>query len=173
MNRSRLQASLGLSLIEVMVTIVILAFGLMGVAALMALSVRQQHETRLHTQAVFVAEAMMERMRANPLAVWTQSYDGAYDQADEPTGPACDEGNACTPADVAARDRVVWSRELSEFLHGGTGNITCVINSLPPANELLGAPPLDGYCDLSVAWQEIDEDSSDPVPASVAWRFIP
>ena len=162
-------------MLEVMVTLVVLAVGLLGAALLMSVSVRQQHESRLHTQAVFVGEAMMERMRANPIAVWNHAYDREYSVEDLPDATTCGVGAPCGPAELAARDAVEWTRELDEFLFGGTGEVACTIRSLPDAGNLVGAPPLDGYCDLSVAWLEVsaDDSSAPPIENSVSWRFIP
>lgn len=173
MNRLPSPTARGFSLLEVLVTLVILAVGLLGAALLMSVSVRQQHQTRLHTQAVFVGETMMERMRANPIAVWNQTYDGDYTQETIEDTPDCADA-PCNPTLLAARDGQQWIRELNEFLFGGTGTIDCVVNTLPDASTLVGAPPLDGYCDMTVAWMETStDDANTTVEASVAWRFIP
>ena len=173
MNTRPFRAHAGFSMIEALVTIFVLAYGLMGVAALMVLSVRQQHQTRVQTQAVFVGEAMMERMRANPLGVWGLAYDGNYGPATGTSVPACPADTPCTPAQLATRDGRLWARELVEFLNDGNGQIDCVASSMPAGAELAGAPPFDGHCDVTVSWSEVSDRGDEAAPLEISWRFVP
>lgn len=61
------QLSRGFTLIEVLVTLVILTFGLLGIAGLMAKGQRIAFEAYQRQQAVALASDMAERMRGNRL----------------------------------------------------------------------------------------------------------
>jgi type IV pilus assembly protein PilV len=72
------QLSRGFTLIEVLVTLVILTFGLLGIAGLMAKSQRLAYEAYQRQQAVALATDMAERIRGNRTLASVC-----------PTGPAC------------------------------------------------------------------------------------
>lgn len=59
----------GLTLIEVLVTLVILSVGLLGMAAMQFTGIRSANGSSFRTQATLFADDMVERMRANPTAV--------------------------------------------------------------------------------------------------------
>ena len=57
--------NMGFTLIEVLVSVVILAIGLLGIAALQAASIRNTQNANIRSQAVFLAENLAARMRSN------------------------------------------------------------------------------------------------------------
>lgn len=67
----------GASLIEVLVAVLILAIGLLGVAALQAAALRNGQSALGRTQAVVQAYAMLDAMRANPTAARGNNYNKA------------------------------------------------------------------------------------------------
>ena len=56
----------GISLVEVIVTILILSIGLLGMAALQNTSLKLAYDSYLRTQASFLAYDLIDRIRANP-----------------------------------------------------------------------------------------------------------
>ena len=60
--------SRGFTLIEVLVTLLVLSIGLLGLASLQIQGLRGTHEALLHTQAGTLAVDMAERLRAEPFA---------------------------------------------------------------------------------------------------------
>lgn len=62
---SRLKGAEGFSLIEVLVALVILAFGLLGLAGLQMAGLRNNDSAYLRSQATFHAYDIVDRMRAN------------------------------------------------------------------------------------------------------------
>ncbi len=88
----------GSSILEVLVALFVLAVGLLGVIALQAESLKFNQQSYSSTQALFLANEMAERMRANKGAP-----------------------SLTTGADVTA-----WSTQVAERLPGGTGVITPV-----------------------------------------------
>ena len=67
----------GVTLLEVMVSVLVFSVGLLGMAGLMLVSQRTNHSAFLRTQAGFLAQGMIDRMRANPGGVWAGSYQSA------------------------------------------------------------------------------------------------
>lgn len=109
------QRQRGAGLIEVLVAVLVLAVGLLGVAGLQLVSLRNNHSAALRSQAVVMAYDALDRMRANRTAALTGSYAIAF------TDPA----PACTTV-VAACDLREWKQALST-LPSGQGAITSSI----------------------------------------------
>ena len=85
----------GFTLIEVLVSMVIMAVGLLGLAGLQTLSLRDNQDDYLSSQATALAYEMSDRIRAN----------AAFWQGPVPT-PSCPAANLCNnaanPCDAAA-----------------------------------------------------------------------
>lgn len=77
----------GMTLIEVLVSVLILAIGLLGAAAIQLNALKYTDSSRIGTQASFVAYDMMDRIRANP--------DADYRLASLATAPT--SGNLSLP----------------------------------------------------------------------------
>lgn len=105
----------GFSLIEVMVTMMILSFGLLGIAGLLVSGVSNAASSEAMTKASQLAADMADRMRANPTVALsaTSEYITAY--TDNP--PA-------SPASIAQNDKKVWLEALAAQLPQGDGKIT-------------------------------------------------
>ena len=139
----------GFTLIEVMIAILIFSVGLMGMAALMVLSVKTNQSAYLRTQASFLAQGFADRMRANMSQI--PSYNGTYDASTIGPDP-CSGGIACIPTEVVNRDRALWSQQLVNSLPNPTATVACV-------GALLGFPgqpttPFSGQCTLTIQWDE-------------------
>ena len=131
--------SKGFSLLEVMVTLLILSVGLLGLAGLQAQSLRFNHFAFMRGQASMLAYAMADRMRANRFAVVTDAgnYVGSYNETDTggnyqaPFNNSCTQstpgGTAtnCTINQMAAHDRLQWDLDLTNALASGQG-VVCV-----------------------------------------------
>lgn len=63
-----LKAQQGMTLIEVLMSLVILGVGLLGAAAIQLNALKYTDSSRISSQASFVAYDMLDRIRANPLA---------------------------------------------------------------------------------------------------------
>lgn len=120
MNTNR-QTMRGFTLIEVLVTLVVLAIGLLGLAGLQASSLKHNNNAYQRTQATFLAYDILDRMRANPMGVEAGNYN-AINTGTPPTSPACIT-TGCTPAQLADNDIVEWSTDLTAVLPSGNGVI--------------------------------------------------
>jgi len=58
----------GFTLVEVLITVIIMAVGLLGVAGLQLAGMRSNHSAFLRTQATVAAYDLIDRMRADPRA---------------------------------------------------------------------------------------------------------
>jgi len=69
----------GFTLVEVLVTVIIMAIGLLGVAGLQLAGMRSNHSAFLRTQATIAAYDLIDRMRADPEAFENVHYSTAAD----------------------------------------------------------------------------------------------
>jgi type IV pilus assembly protein PilV len=93
----------GFSLIEVLVAIVLLTIGMLGLSALQARATLMGIESYQRTQALLLAQDMLDRIRAN------KPDAGAYVGSDYGTGPVVD----CGTVPGVVRDRCLWTNTLA------------------------------------------------------------
>lgn len=120
LSRSRQR---GLTLIEVLVTIAITAFGLLGVAGLLARSSSLANASYTRTAVTQKIYALADRMRTNPRGVADGNYNAV--PATCPAGIDCGT-TTCNAAQMAAYDLCQWSSEVSSTLPGGKGLVAPV-----------------------------------------------
>jgi type IV pilus assembly protein PilV len=159
----RKKSEQGFTLLEVLVAVLVFSFGLLGIAGMMTISVRNNHNGYLRSQANFLAENMLDRMRANPTAVWNGWYNGTA----AVTSVDCTLTNPCDYQDLATQDVSLWAQSLQVALPNGTGDVNCVNNSALPTTIIpadapsiwFPAPVYDGVCTITVTWQEANRES--------------
>lgn len=104
----------GFSLLEVLITILVISIGLLGLAALQAFSLKANQSANFRTQATSLAYMIVDRMRAHgggPLNTTTAYYG---------------EGS-----DARARaDLGEWRARITAQLPGGVGTITFPGNTI-------------------------------------------
>jgi len=99
----------GMTLLEVLITIVILAFGLLGLAGLQGRMQVAEFEAYQRTQAVVLLQEMVDRIRANPKN--SMSYvPAALGTTTKGTGSAAEDCTA--PTDQADIDLCEWHNAL-------------------------------------------------------------
>jgi len=114
-RRQRLRSQGGFSMIEVLVTVLILAIGLLGLAGLQSTSLRSNHSAMLRSQATVLAYDIVDRLRANRDAALNGGYDIAL-------------GNAGSGSSMVAGDLIAWKGNLDAMLPEGDGAIVRVRN---------------------------------------------
>jgi type IV pilus assembly protein PilV len=67
----------GFTLVEVLVTIIVMAIGILGVAGLQLAGMRSNHSAYLRTQATIAASDLIDRMRADPAAFAGKRFDSS------------------------------------------------------------------------------------------------
>ncbi|MBZ0071799.1 MAG: type IV pilus modification protein PilV [Thiohalobacteraceae bacterium] len=83
----------GFSLIEILITVLILAIGLLGLAGLQGASLRNNQSAYVRTQATNLAYEIVDAMRANVTVARAGGYDLAYGAASSSGGIAQDDLN--------------------------------------------------------------------------------
>lgn len=109
----------GFTLIEVMVSVVVLAIGLLGLAGLQATSMRFNSSAYLRSQATSLAYDIADRIRANVIMARNGSYDGV---AIQNPPPAC--AVIAPVGSLAQQDIQAWRNALACTLPSGTGSVT-------------------------------------------------
>ena len=100
----------GFTLLEVLVAIVVMSIGLLGLAGLMASSLKNSHSAYQRTQATWLAYDALDRMRANRQIALAGGYNLALGAT--PGGSA-----------LAAIDLGEWDTALANTLPAGDGSI--------------------------------------------------
>jgi type IV pilus assembly protein PilV len=108
-QKHQLPSARGFTLVEVLVTLVIMSIGLLGLAALQLTSLKANHGSATRTQAVYLAYDIIDRMRANPTAVTAGSYNTTI-------------GAVPTGGTVAGDDLVAWKKNIVNALPKGDIN---------------------------------------------------
>ncbi len=115
----------GDTMIEVLVTVIILAVGVLGAAAMQVTTIQNLNSSYSASVAAMVAEDFSERMRANPVAALTDDYV----HATAPDGfPDC-VANACTLTQLASYDVGSWWQVMTGVLPVASGQVTRIIGT--------------------------------------------
>lgn len=114
----------GFSLIEVLVALLVLAIGLLGLAALQATSLSFNADSYSRTQVTLLVYDIVDKMRANPTGFTAGSYDVVDDGAAATaisnyascSGAACqcDTGGSCNSTNLAMYDLGTWYAKLAD-----------------------------------------------------------
>ncbi len=125
----------GVTLIEVLVTVLIFSIGLLGLAGLQATSLRQNMSAYQRTQASVLAMDMLDRMRANRTAALAEQFDIKMNA--DPPSPA----NTMVEKELSN-----WLADLAATLPDGDGSIDCDKGT--------------SVCEIRVRWNDRRTDES-------------
>jgi len=150
--QATLRAESGFSLLEVLVTLVVLSLGILGVAGLQNVALKNAHSALLRAQAAQYAYDMADRMRVNrEAAVGTATVAGAYNRALDDPAP--------TGSSLADRDRAGWLAQV-RGLPQGAGAIAVDAN---------------GNATITVRWDETafgNTGTDDQCPSGTAAGLV-
>lgn len=148
----------GASMIEVLVTMVIIAVGLLGLAGLQVRMQSSEMESYQRSQALLLLSDMANRMATNRTAVLANAYDIA---PDSPVGAGMTCPTLTATPTTAERDRYEWCTALQ-----GAGEIS----GGSRVGAMIGGrgcvEKIGGDYMLTVAWQGLTPIAAPP--ASVA-----
>ena len=143
----------GFTLVEIMVSIVILGIGLLGLTGLQMSGLRNTQTATQTNLSTLLAYDMAERMQSNPFSV----DEGSYHNVSAATH-TCSRSTPCSAIDQAELDMYEWSAELDNRLPLGKG-VVC-IDSTPSRNDTPASPACDGSGDIYVIKVWWDRDGS-------------
>jgi len=173
----------GIGLVEVLVAVLVVSFGVLGVAGLQLTGLQNSAGSFNRAKALLLAENMATRIRGNPQAVEDglfNAFDSSNVACTAAPAPYCQAsstgaGDTCSPAQVATFDTTIIS--CGDW--GGSDSQQGVIGSLPNGQ-------LDIACDapctddstytVSVSWtegQRVTSDRNDTVDRSVQVKILP
>lgn len=119
--KNPLKQARGATLIEMMVSLFVMGVGMLGVLGLQTQAVRFNHQAYSYSQAVFLAQEMLERMRANPNDA--PNYTFTFDQSISASKNCAAPNASCTPAQLRQWDIANWQESVAKRLPAGKGQI--------------------------------------------------
>lgn len=116
----------GFTLFEVLIALLVLSLGLLGMAGMQTMSLRNNHSAFLRSQASVLANDILDRMRVNRDLANTYQIDFSESV---PSSVNC-AVTACTPGQMAVYDLSQWKAALAAKLPAGDGRIVPVSGNL-------------------------------------------
>jgi type IV pilus assembly protein PilV len=160
-------AQSGYTLLEVLIALLVFSIGLLGLAAMLVSAVKGNHQAYHHSQAVYVAEAMSDGLRANLAAV----NGGTYNTGGFITTHGGNNCTVCNADQIAARDLASWARMANQRLPNGAISVQC--NGAAATG--FTAAGYDGVCTLRVRWDETGDtgQSAESTQQTFTWMVQP
>ena len=176
-SKRYLTAQIGFSLIEVLISLLILSIGLLGLGGLQLSSLKGANNAHFRTVASLAVTDMVDRMRSNPLAVANNFYTATLGitHCDTALTKVCESGNECSAEELATYDlyRVNCGVSAGVYQTGG------VQFDLPQSALIVGCeiPPCTTGMEhtVLVSWNEADDDDADDESQARSYElsFIP
>lgn len=154
--RSVAHATQGFSLVEMMVSVLLISIGLLGLAKVQGMSAASTKTASSRGAAAYLTSSLAGAMRANP-AYWRTDVPATVlapitnGVRTAGTPPSCALTSAvtttplCSPADQAAFDLDSWTTALAAALPMASATIEC------PA---IASATVPRHCDVRIEWQE-------------------
>lgn len=123
-------------MLEVLISMIVIAIGLLGYAGLQAASLKNSNTAYLRSQATMLSHDIVERMRVNRAVALLGTYNIAV-------------GSATGGSGVAGNDLSEWKRNLSQSLPAGDGAVA-----------VAGVGGTQGNVQITIQW----DDDGDGTP---------
>ncbi|MEJ2403882.1 MAG: type IV pilus modification protein PilV [Candidatus Thiodiazotropha sp.] len=162
--------SRGMTIIEVLIAAIVIAVGLLGVAAMQVTALQGSSNAAFRTRSIELASALTDRINANRDALNIYA-DTVADTCDNPPDPICSmapggsagDASDCTPGQMAIYD--VW-------------DIACKVEKeLPPGSTLdincPGGCPALQHMSIEISWPTTELVNDVPVRERVRTEIIP
>ena len=155
MQYTHRQPQRGITLIESLVAIVVMALGILGILGVQTRTLTDTQTSVRRAQAIRLIEDLSERMKVHPNALGSiGSYTIGWRTGAAPTAQAatlCDTG-ACTHAQFAAYDLLEWKRAVERALPLGDANVFfAASDNTAGSRRQLG---------VLIRWRENERDTS-------------
>ena len=143
----------GITMIEILVALFVLAVGLLGTASLQVRSVQDTGNSNLRSVATYLATSMSDRIRANRIAMEAGTYDSMLNAA---INADCIGAAGCTATEMANHDKQQWLNNITQSLSTeatGTiarnGDLFTLLVTWPERVKQSGASIADGTVSLT------------------------
>ena len=140
--RARRTRNKGATLIEILVALLILSFGILGMAGLQARAIKGNHSAMQRTQAVMMSYYILDAMRVDPASAKALSYNTGSLSGDV-IGPICNP-SSITGTSLPENNLKHWLQSLKANIGTATDTTTC-------GAVLCDA---DGNCRIQVRWDD-------------------
>lgn len=145
----------GVTLIEILVTIVILAFGLIGLVGMQTKVQASQAESYQRAQAVLLVQDMANRLSANRVNA------AAYVTA-TPLGTGDSQPASCSTLTGAAKDLCEWSHEIQgSSEQQASTNVGAMVNARGCVDQV-GTNP--SVYRVTLVWQSLSDLTAPSLP---------
>lgn len=152
----------GFTMIEVLIAVLLLAIGVLGIAATQMISFQTNQSAYARSQAIYLATDIFDRIRANPEGYQSTSvYDSVDSLASEdvPSDPNCiDSNGGCTPVQMARYDVREWIGNFSNV-----DSIDDYQPMLPNGRGVLARIGTSNDFVATVSWDERDWEGDNRV----------
>ena len=136
----------GFSLLEVMVSMLIIMFGMLGIAGMAMLAMSNEEAASYNGVAAVYASNLGALMQGNTAYWGTPPTSITISGATVTNGPAVFAGtclnSACTANQIAYYDLSTWGTQLAAALPSGIASIACIAASSPQT------------CNITISWAE-------------------
>lgn len=166
----------GFSLIEILISLLVLSVGLMGLGGLQLASLKSSNNAHLRTVASLAATDLADRIRANPDAMEKGLYADSLGKSDctQRRPKLCENGTACNSEELATYDLF----RVSCGADSGAGRGGGALLDLPDATlsvECAAPCTRDVEHIVTVRWNEVDgvDEDTEVEARSFEMRFVP
>lgn len=154
--RSRPATNSGVGLIEILISLVVIAIGLLGLAMLQGKAQRAEMESYQRSQALILVQDMISRIRANRAG----AKAGQYNNISVGYSSGFNDVTSCTDGSTQATvDLSCWHNALigagEQIISSGSPTN---IGALMGGHGCINSTGADGYL-VTVAWQSLNEIS--------------
>lgn len=135
----------GVSLLEVLITMLILSFGLLGLAGLQARAMTAEMESYQRGQAIVLLQDMIDRMSSNSASA------ASYETGGTPMGTGATDAADCTTLGTrAAKDLCEWSKAIKGSSENKSG---AKVGAMIDGRGCIEAGGVSNVFVISVVWQ--------------------
>ncbi|AQZ94765.1 type IV pilus modification protein PilV [Halopseudomonas phragmitis] len=161
----------GFSLLEVLITILLTAIGILGMVAMQGRAIQYTQDSVQRTQAVILASELLEIVRTNPGSLEADSDDSPL-FASLPTSANGDCLEAGNPTTLVGDQLACWARKVRLLLPGadefGNQIYSCLSSAPGTCNDNAAA------IEIQLAWRAVGNEcpqAGDSTPEFCTYRF--
>lgn len=134
----------GFTLLEALIGFLILSIGMLGIAALQAISLKAGKTSVYNSVAMMKVDELFESMRVNPTAAALLAYDAAGEGLG--TNNSCSGTTKCTDVQLAQDDIFWWKKNVLAGLPAAVTTTVAVVASATSPKMLVVT--------VTVSWKE-------------------